>query len=223
MKIAGMTFVLLSAIARHCHPSMGLAPGEIRGGRETKTAWNGTHPIGIPARPGLRTARECPWGTLARTARSPGAYRASGEAILPRTSNRPLDFRGRVRIYGLFATALGSAWFPLHRLLGIRAVDRRLLRGRRGHRHLHASVVLEVGGIGHVLGMLLVLLVLDVCMLLFWGALCAQRLGREGAGETVHRVRVVHRPRWVVCAWWSASVAIVVGGWGEDVAGERGR
>lgn len=82
-------------------------------------------------------------------------------------------------------------------------------------------MVLEIGGIRHVLWMLRVLLVLDVRMLLFWGALCAQRLGREGVGETVHRVRVVHGPRWLVCAWRSASVAIVVRGWGGRRRGRK--
>lgn len=130
-----------------------------------------THPIGIPARFWLRPSRECSWGALARTTRSPGADRASGEAVLPRPSNRSLDLRGRVWIHRFFAATFRSARFALHWLLRIRAVDRRLLRRWRSQRHLHASVILEVGGVRQVLWMLGMLLVLDVRMLLFGGAL----------------------------------------------------
>ena len=169
-----------------------------------------THSIRVGSRGWLRSTRKGPRRTLARATRTPRPYRASRKTILARTSHWPLDFRGRVGIYRLLPASFRPPRFAFDRLLGIRAVDRRLLRrGRRGrgHSHLHASMILEIA-IRQMLGMLR-MLGLDVGMLLFGRALRAHRLGRQGARETMHRICVCHCPRWSVCASWSASRTIV--------------
>lgn len=174
-----------AGLLRAAHRSKSRPTRLIRGRQRICKAETDTHPIGEHARRTTRrTACIRPWRTLARTTWTSGTDRASGKTILTRPTNGPLDFRGRIRVDWLLAAAFRPSRFPLDGDLRIRirAVERRLRRGRGTQLH-DALVVLELSGVGDVLG---------VGVLLLGGAL-AHRLRRQGAGETVHGIRVGHR------------------------------